>query len=326
MRQGSSLALKGCLGCLGLLVVLGLVAAFFVVLPWMRGPERPEPVSETLAHELPAGPAVPVTPEAPELGGVRVPPASRPEPWTLVLDIDLAELLIEPAPEGTSLTVEAKYDRANFELTEEISREQRVYEVGFGARWALSGVLRSQNAGANEIRLLVPRDTPLALTGRVGVGRTRADLSGLWLTGIDIEVGVGDHHFGFEAPTREPVGRVRFEGSMGELTLQGLGFASPEELTVDQGMGELLVDLTGSWRQDAQVRVDLGMGELLVRVPEGVAVDHQIDVGMGEVVRRLGEAEAPPGAPRLRLEVDGGMGEVVVRRVAAEPAEEPPSE
>ena len=323
MRQGSNLALKGCLGCLGVLVVLGLVAAFFVVLPWIRGPESPEPVSETLAHELPAGPAVPVTPEAPELGGVRV-PSARPEPWTLVLDVGMAELIIEPAPPGASLTVEASYDRANFELTEEISHEQRVYEVSFGARGALSGLLRSQNAGANEIRLLVPRDTPLALTGRVGVGRTRADLSGLWLTGIDVEVGVGDHHFGFEAATREPVGRVRFEGSMGELTLQGMGFASPEELTVDQGMGELMVDLTGPWRQDAEVRVDLGMGELLVRVPEGVAVDDRVDVGMGEVVRRLGDQEPPAGAPRLTLHVDGGMGEVVVRRVAAAPAEEPP--
>ena len=60
---------------------------------------------------------------------------------------------------------------------------------------------------------------------------------------------------------------------LASLTLTGLN--------VDQGVGKLVVDLTGERTTDLAVDIDGGVGEAVLRVPTGVGVRVDGDMGIG---------------------------------------------
>lgn len=311
-----SIVKTGCVGCTGVLAILGLIAVFLVVAPFLVDRPAPDPVQERLAPDLPGFRG---DPESTELGAVEMPEgpaAARSEAWTLRLDLSMGRFRIEPAPPGSSLEVEAEFDRGSFELSERIDESDRTYTLSFGptsSLWSFIGMNRNDR---NEVVVRIPVDRPFALVGDVGIGETRANLSGMWLTEVNLELGIGDHHFELEEPTREPMDLFALESSVGEISVVRLGYGSPERVRLEQGVGEMLADLRGPWTRDAVVDVDMGVGELNVRVPENVHIEADLNVGVGETDRRgVSKVEIPDGAPTLTLRAQGGVGEVEIRRV-----------
>ncbi|MEO1085438.1 MAG: hypothetical protein AAFY88_14460, partial [Acidobacteriota bacterium] len=108
--------------------------------------------------------------------------------------------------------------------------------------------------------------------------------------------------------------QFRVVGSMGELEIRNLGNGSPREVDVEQGMGELFLDLTGPWQNDASVKAEFSMGGCRVWVPENARVDVTGGaVSMGESKINLPDTSGlPEDAPRLDLVLGGSMGEVTV--------------
>lgn len=312
--MADSMVKKGCLGCFGLLAILGLVGVFLLVAPFLVDRPEPDPVEVRLAPELPA---VAGDPESAALGAVEMPQGTRPETWTLRLDLTMGRFFVEPAPAGSPLEVEAEFDQASFELEERVDEAGRTYELSFGPTASIWRFIGRDSGHRNRIVLRIPVDRPFALVGELGIGETRADLSGLWLTEVDLGVGIGDHHFELSEPTREPLERFALESSVGELSVRGLGYASPARVVMDQGVGEMLVDLTGPWSRDAVLDLEAGVGELNVRIPRTVGVDvSDSDVGMGKMDwGGVAEEDVPADAPKLTIRAQGGLGEVSLRRV-----------
>jgi predicted membrane protein len=168
----------------------------------------------------------------------------------------------------------------------------------------------------NRVRIVVPSDLPFRLTGSTGMGETRFELGGLWVTEVDVEAGAGDHRFSFDEPTPAPMDGFFIDGSAGNLQVDDLGNGSPREVEIDLSAGESRVDLDGAWRADAEVSVKQGLGATNVHLP-GTHVKVEVDAALsiGErIIRDLDRrADPPPGAPTVRVSVATLIGEIRVR-------------
>ena len=315
----------GCVGCLSALA-LSVVLIFLVsAIHLSSEPEDPRPEETQVEHQLPEPPELPALPSLP--GGDRpaigeVQPleglaASDPRVGQVILDLRMGEFRITPGPAGEPIRVEADYDASAFELSEEFTHADDgswSYEVSFGGERGLLGLILDGNRHNvdNRVEIIIPRGHPIDIVGEVGLGEFEADLGGLLVRHVDLELGAGDHFVEFRDPPPYPLQTFRVDASMGNVEVRSLGDASPRLVEVEQGIGELFLDLKGAWRDDAEVDVDFGIGECRVWLPDDVRVEvERAGVSIGEsFVDRPSSRPLPDDAPTLTVAMRGNIGEV----------------
>lgn len=302
---------RGCLrtglvGC-GLAAGVGLIGLVVVAALALVAATREVRIEEVDAvRRVPSAEEIP--PPSAALAGGR--------PGRVVLDVRWARFSIRAGLAGDPLRLEGSYDARGFDLTEG-------YEEAAGGGWIYRvrlvprglALFYDDEDAPNRLRLTLPPDTPIALEGAIGTGQSDLALGGLWLTAVDLELGIGEHEIGFDEPLREPLERFRLDTSLGELRVLSLGNASPATVDVSHSIGEVEIDLSGDWRRDATASVRCGIGECSVRLPR----DVRVDLSRPSVL--IGEVDAPPprdrilgpDVPTLALSVSGRIGEVQIR-------------
>lgn len=323
---------RGCFkfGCIGCLTLIGLAVAMvflFGALQLSTDWGEPRQENQQLAHPLPSPPPLPPfdpTSDQPQTIPVGVPGTGDEAigAGRLVLDLSMGEFVIRPGDPGQPIEVKADYDANAFTLKETFTARENdgwTYEVSFGGRGGFLGLLMRGGVrdGQNRIEIIVPRDHPVTVVGKIGMGESEVDLGGLWVRDVDLDFGTGDHFLEFREPTRAPMGSFAIDSSMGQMEVRSLGDASPSEVRVDHSMGELLVDLEGQWRNDSTVEVDFGMGACRLWLPEDARIEvERAKVSMGEKRMDLAQNndQLPADAPTLQLDLSGSMGELSVKQ------------
>ena len=325
MKEKASGCFKyGCIGCLSILALLvGLMLLAGAV--QLASDHDPTPEQREASHELPPAPfpnapiydegEVPLDPESPPVSVSLTPEAPEGPSGRVVLDIAMADLTIRPGPADQPIRLESDFDTSAFELNEELSSDDDgnwTYTVSFGARGGFLGLLLKGGGDAGRLELIVPRGRPIEIVGEIGMGKSETDLGGLWVTQVDLELGMGDHFLEVREPMPFPMQSFRVESSAGNFEVHSLGEASPARIEVNHRMGELYLDLEGTWRNDADVDVAFGMGACRMWLPKGARVDiDQARVSMGERSLDLPDQDnLPEDAPTLTLHLEGSMGEL----------------
>lgn len=311
----------GCFGCLstfalgvGLILLLGAIQ-------FSMSDEEPQVEEREARHELPDPPPMPAYASAdqPEMPNILPMSDSAEAPvsaaGTLVLDLRMGDFTIEPGPADQPIRVEADYNTKAFTLKENYLENDDgtwKYEVTFGGRGGLLGALLRGNNSNNKVTITIPRGHPIEIVGRIGMGESESDLGGLWITRVDLDLSAGDHFLEFREPLPFPMDEFNLDSSMGSLEVRTLGGASPRKVEVEHGMGELLLDLEGEWRRDAEIDVQFSMGECRLWSPDSARLEiGRASVGLGEKrIKRQKEGDLPANAPTLTLNVSGSMGEL----------------
>ncbi|REJ84183.1 MAG: hypothetical protein DWQ36_17325 [Acidobacteria bacterium] len=313
----------GCWGCLA--VVVGGILLLVVMGVAQYARQRGEAVVEEVTSDraLPTVADLEALRRAGEIGGpTRLPDAEDSAGvavGTVELDLGLGEFEIVAGPPGSGVEVSGTYEPDAFNLREEL--EQRddgswTYRLSFRPRGGMLGMMftGAGNDPQNRLRISLPPDKPFDLVGEWGVGEVHAELGGLWLRTVDLEIGTGGHSVSFSTPTVQPVGEVRLRKSIGELEVDQLGNASPASAVITQRIGELRVDLDGAWIADADLTLRNRLGELDVDAPRGARIEVSGEA-QGLVERRIDlpdESALPDDAPLLRLDLSAQVGEVRV--------------
>ena len=304
---------KGCLGCLGVVLIGGVVMGllFGISLLQLNNPEdRQEP---RVTHERPKSvPFLPVESDA------VVAPLDRNQLGRVVLDVTMSSFRIEPAPAGDELRLEASYNRGAYRLSEKYEARGESgweYRLKFDSRALLPITTEDPS---NELTLYIPADMPAVLEGKIDARLADPDLGGLWVQEVDLDVGVGEHRVAFSKPTAVPMQKFSLHGSTGETSVRSLGNASPQEVKVRHSIGELFVDLDGAWKNDSDVVVASSIGECRIGMPEE---SIRLDVASASTMigdsamSALRRREAPPeGAPTVKVRAKLTIGEVVFAR------------
>lgn len=191
---------------------------------------------------------------------------------TVRFDIGSLEITGERSPDSL-YSYDMEYDKASF--TPDVR-----YDT------ALNGTegrlfVRLENTRKNEIhaqrlnnrlRLALGNSIPLKLRINAGVGDARLSLSGLKISSLDFEAGVGEARVAAYEPNSVPCEHLRLKNGVGRLEATGLGNLNFKELTFDGGVGGALLDFTGEWKRDADIRIQVGVGGVSVRVPRNIGV------------------------------------------------------
>lgn len=129
----------------------------------------------------------------------------------------------------------------------------------------------------NRLRLALNDALPLRLRINAGVGNARLSLSGLKVSSIDFESGVGEAKLSAYEPNAVRCEHIRLKSGVGRFEATGLGNMNFGELEFDGGVGGASLDFTGAWQQNADIRIRVGVGGVNVRIPRdiGVKVDSE---------------------------------------------------
>jgi hypothetical protein len=304
-----NLTILGCMGCLGLVVVVLAGCAIILGMAWSE--VRNEQFERQELEQTIIRPAQPVIADAP----LDVPEEFVPEhrEGIVTLDVDSTVVTVRPGRPGETIRIEAEYDTRYYELSERFTEDERSwrYEIDFGrvsdsyVKTALKGLLGGR---LPEIRVYLPPDVPLGLDLQVSQGGADAELGGLWLTNADIEFLQGGGAVNFSKPLKEPMEFLGIDFTQGGGAVQGVAMASPKRLDVGFSMGGGELDLDGTWLQDAEISIDQRMGGVEVRLPSGAVIR-----GLGRYDTETTGDQAPD-LPVLRFSTSASMGELQITR------------
>jgi hypothetical protein len=125
---------------------------------------------------------------------------------------------------------------------------------------------------SNRLRLNLSSSIPLALRVNTGVGDARLSLTGLKVSRLELQSGVGGSKVSAYEPNSVTCEYVRIKNGVGSMDAIGLGNLNFRELEFEGGVGGANLDLTGSWKQDADISVQVGVGGVNLKMPRDLGV------------------------------------------------------
>ena len=176
----------------------------------------------------------------------------------------------------------------------------------------------------NEWKLEFSPEIPLEMDIKLGAGDGKLDFTGLQLATLDLDMGAGDFVLRFDEPNEAEMSRFTLDTGASKLEVLRIGNASPEQVTLQGGVGDITLDFTGDWTNSAEMQITSGVGSLTLRLPDDVGVQVEVQGGLSSVDTpdfkhkgntyvndAFGEAET-----ELRIHITTGIGSVRLIEVA----------
>ncbi len=146
----------------------------------------------------------------------------------------------------------------------------------------------------NDWNLKFSPDALLEIELELGAGKGDLDFTGLQITKLDVDAGAGDFSMQFDEPARTPMDELTLNTGASMVKISGIGHASPEQIKVQGGVGDITLDFTGDWSRSADVQITAGVGSLTLRLPDDVGVEVKTEGGLTNVsvdgLRQEGDA------------------------------------
>jgi len=139
-------------------------------------------------------------------------------------------------------------------------------------------------AGAeNQWELAFSPDVELDMELEIGAVDCELDMGGLALTRLSIESGASDLVLRFDEPNRAEMERLRIQVGAANVDVGSIGNASPQNVRIDGGVGNITLDLRGAWVSSSDIRITAGSGMLVLRLPRDVGVRVEMEGGLGSI-------------------------------------------
>jgi hypothetical protein len=123
-----------------------------------------------------------------------------------------------------------------------------------------------------EMELFLARGLPMKLDLDFGAVRADLDLGGIQMTSLKLHTGASESRIDISEPNPIRMSVADIGVGAADFHVRNLGNLNAEMITVDAGVGKVVLDFRGQWQGDASVSVDMGLGALELRFPEGLGV------------------------------------------------------
>lgn len=178
------------------------------------------------------------------------------------------QFLVRPADEGVLYHMSLRYDEDSFDPVS----EYRNGRLRLGLEGTSKKIQIEKGESAGHLQLELARSVPMDLELEFGAVQADLDLGGLALTHLEMTTGASETRLDVSQPNPVSLGTAELKVGAAKFRAERLGNLNAARILVDAGVGDITLDLTGRWQQDARVSVDMGLGALELRVPEGLGV------------------------------------------------------
>ena len=293
----------GCLGCSGILILLAL---FFGVGVLVNQPEEPKftSIDENMVvaeiHE--------------EAGAVTVGGNMPHKPIRLFIGTSLADVEIVSGGKPGQVNVDGRFDEANFELEREVEEHEDyiAYHLQLKPKRS-SWFLADFGDQENRLKIVLPAETPLALTVRTNTGYTNMQLGGLVLDDVDITHTSGRIDVRMNAPNPVEMDNFRLKGTMGDVNIYDVQNFRFGHARLKGTMGALRVSNSGDFLRDADIDMKVTMGQARLELPENVRLEARTKAIMGDSRTPRRQTEGKNTVVRLNGKVTMGEQKVFYR-------------
>lgn len=238
-------------------------------------------------------------------------------------------LNVSPGPAGTLYHAVLHYDRRQFQP--QVSYADGALQVGM--RGDNVKVHRGSDHG-NQLDLQLGPDAPLDLDLKFAAGISNIELGGLRVVRAKLATGAARGRISISRPTVGPCQNVELQVGAAKMEVIGLGNLSPESLDVQGGVGDVMLDFSGAWRNDVSAKIDMGLGSLRLEVPRGIGLrvhkssmlagfDAPEMVRQGDVYTSQGYEQA---TRHLNVEIDAAFGAIKIQWLAPNAAPNAPAD
>lgn len=237
-------------------------------------------------------------------------------------------LHVAPGTPATLYRMELRYDEESFAPVREFDAAAGTLRLGVrslgrerGMRVSLGDRRRGEEPSTLDVTLTPA--IPLDLTVRLGAAEAEVELGGLSIRSLSYRTGASQSRLSFGAPNPLACESMRLEAGAASFHVTGLANANCRRLEVNGGMGEVVLDFTGSWQGPLDASVRLSIGELTVRVPRDVGIAIRLSRFLASFeeagfVKRGGvfySSNFDRARHRLQLDVNAAIGGINVVRV-----------
>lgn len=181
------------------------------------------------------------------------------------LEYGAGRLDVGPGAAGTLYRTNMRYDADSFRPRVNYGNSR--LHVGIQGR---NGKAHKPKSGHLDLRLAP--DVPLDLELKFGATEANLELGGLRIRRGEISTGASKTTLRISRPNAERCELFELQIGAAKFHAIGLGNLNAQRLSVEGGVGEVILDFTGSWRSDLQARVQMGLGALTLHVPRRLGV------------------------------------------------------
>jgi hypothetical protein len=187
------------------------------------------------------------------------------------LSVDLhyaaGRLNIGPGDPGTLYRARLHYDAARVEPVSRYAAGRLTIGIETVMGWRRGG-----SAESGELDLRLSPEIPLDLQLKFGATAAELDLGGLRLRSAEIATGASETNVRFSAPNPERMARLDLKAGAAAFRAHRLANANAERIHVSGGVGDMLLDFSGTWQGDAAADISMGIGALTLRLPRELGV------------------------------------------------------
>ncbi|MCK6602860.1 MAG: cell wall-active antibiotics response protein [Bacteroidetes bacterium] len=106
----------------------------------------------------------------------------------------------------------------------------------------------------------------------IGAGSADLDLTNLNLTGLDLNSGAGSIKLAMRSLNQSEIKKCKIQSGVGEIKAFGVNNLNFSSLAIENGVGSVYLDFSGTSTGTKSVSVETGVGEVKIVLPPSVGV------------------------------------------------------
>lgn len=174
---------------------------------------------------------------------------------------------IKPTRDSVRYRATLRYDARALEPIYSYDADSAALRLGTRERQGTGSGRRS-----GDLDITLGAIGTLAIDVQASAAETQLDLSGLPVTSLAVSSGASDTRVRFDRPNPVRMKSLTLSTGAASIMVDRLGNANADEIVIRAGVGQVELDMSGTWLHDSELRAEVALGELTIRVPSDVGV------------------------------------------------------
>jgi len=185
------------------------------------------------------------------------------------IEIDAGEITVTQNKNSDGIFVSGQINKKLDELDIGYDKKSNEFSLTLDRRKWFKSVT---DENASKLNIQLPDDVTIDLCSKVKAGSIKYNLGGLALKNFELHNFAGEVRVEFLKQNKIEMESLDIDVKIGETRLKRLSNARFVEGTINGGIGELYIDLSGKGTREMDVEIDLDIGSTTILLPRNFGI------------------------------------------------------